>query len=156
MRFIALLFALAAMSACAATMQAPAQAQTQTTDVATCLASTEPDARKRCIGVFSGPCMELPGGESTAGMAQCFAREREMWAAQVSEWAARWRASESPTQVEQLNAMLTTHETWMRAKCAHQASIYEGGSLARVVGAACWRDTTAELALDLIARNDEG
>lgn len=156
MRVIAVLLAFVAVSACTTTMQAPAQAQTPPADIATCLANVEPDARNTCIGVVSGPCMELPGGETTTGVVQCFARERELWAAQVSEWAARWHASESPTQVEQLSAMLTAHDTWIRAKCAYQASIYEGGSLARVVRAACWRDTTAELALGLMARNDEG
>ncbi|OQW58010.1 MAG: hypothetical protein A4S17_12140 [Proteobacteria bacterium HN_bin10] len=100
--------------------------------------------------------MDEPSGASTAGMVDCLARERDLWASQVVTLTARLRARESPTQIDQLNGMLAAHEQWIRAKCHYSASIYEGGSLARVLASACWRDTTAELALDLLERFDEG
>jgi hypothetical protein len=152
-RMIALLFALATTSACAT----PVAAQSAPDLVASCLSgATEPENRRTCIGVLSVPCVDEPSGVSTAGMVDCLVRERDLWAGQVATLTARLRAQESPTQIEQLNGMLAAHEQWIRAKCHYSASIYEGGSLAIVLASACWRDTTAELALDLLERFDEG
>jgi hypothetical protein len=54
-----------------------------------------------------------------------------------------------------LEAMLAEHERWAQARCAYAASLYEGGSLARVLRASCARDAEAELVLDLAVRFDE-
>lgn len=152
-RIIALSFVLATMSACAT----PVAAQSASDPVASCLAdASEPENRRTCIGALSAPCMDEPSGASTAGMVDCLTRERDLWAGQVATLTARLRAQESPTQIEQLNAMLAAHEHWMRAKCHYSASIFEGGSLTRVLASACARNTTAELALDLLERFDEG
>lgn len=154
MRFISILIA-AALSAYAT--QARAQDQGEPSNpVAACLASAQPDARRACIGVVAGPCMDEPAGFSTVGMINCFTRERDLWAAEAARLTALLRGRESPTQLAQLDAMLAAYEPWMRARCAYSASMNEGGSMARIVSAACVRTTNAELAIDLLERFDEG
>lgn len=153
MRILALLFAFATITACTT----PAAAQDSHDPVATCLANAaEPEDRRACIGEVSAQCIDEPGGETTGGMVNCFSRERDLWSAQVATLTERLRARESPAQLRQLDAMLAAHETWMQERCSYSASIFEGGSLARAVAAACLRTTTAELALDLLERFDEG
>jgi Lysozyme inhibitor LprI len=153
MRLVALIFALFTASACAT----PVAAQDTDDLVASCLANAaEPEDRRACIGVASARCIDEPGGETTGGMVICFSRERDLWSAQVTTLTERLRARESPTQLRQLDAMLATHETWVQDRCSYSASIFEGGSLARAIAAACLRTTTAELALDLLERFDEG
>lgn len=154
MRIIGLLLALTIASACATL--ARAQPQVASNAVASCLASTDRDARSACIGVVAGPCIEEPGGESTAGMMRCHLRERDLWRAQVDVLVTRLRARESPVQLQSLDRMLAAHEPWMQARCSYSALSFEGGSLARVIAAACLRTTTAELAIDLLERFDEG
>lgn len=152
MRLIALLFAFV-LSACAT----PVRAETQALDpIATCLATAEREDSRACIGVVAEPCMEEPAGVSTVGMINCFTRERELWEAEVTRLVALFRDQESQTQILLLNMMLASHEQWMRARCDHSASIFEGGSMAGIVAAACVRTTTAELAIDLRRRLDEG
>lgn len=84
----------------------------------------------------------------------CHLRERELWQGEVEALTARLRALESPLQIQHLEAALAAHEPWMQARCYYSALYFEGGSLARVVAAACLRTTTAELAIDLIERLD--
>lgn len=153
MRTFVLLFAFSTITACAT----PAAAQGFPDPVAACLANAaEPEDRRACIGEVSAQCIDEPGGETTSGMVNCFARERDLWSTQVATLTERLRARESPTQLRQLDAMLAAHETWMQEKCSYSASIFEGGSLARAIAAACLRTTTAELALDLLERFDQG
>ena len=154
MRVITLVFALAVVSACATPTHAHARAAPNA--IASCLASAEPDARRDCIGIVAGPCMDEPGGESTAGSMMCHLRERDLWQAQAETLAALLRARESSLQVQHMEAMLAAHEPWMQARCSYSALYFEGGSLARVAAAGCLRTTTAELAIDLLERFDEG
>lgn len=154
MRAISLLFAIVFMSACAA--PARVHAETRPSAIAFCLASAAPEERRACMGIVAGPCIDAPGGETTAGSMFCHLRERDLWQAQVETLAADLRTRESPLQVAHLDAMLSAHEPWMQARCSYSALIFEGGSLARVVAAACLSTTTAELAIDLLERSDEG
>jgi hypothetical protein len=98
--------------------------------------------------------MDIEGNETTAGMVQCAQAERRAWEGLRERQIATLRASESPTQLALLDAELAGHARWATAHCAYAASIYEGGSLARAVGAACMRDTIAEHYISLIARGD--
>lgn len=151
MRLVALIFALFAVSACAT----PVAAETSAPDaIASCLASADREARRACIGVVEAPCMDEPAGVTTVGMIRCLTREQELWNAQVTELVARARAQESPTQVAQLNRMLQLYEPWLNARCSYSASINEGGSMARIVAAACVRNMTADLAIDMLERFD--
>jgi len=65
------------------------------------------------------------------------------------------REQESASQGALLTAALEEHERWAQTRCAYAASIYEGGSLARLVLAQCMRDAAAEFTIELLGRYDE-
>lgn len=151
----ATLFAvLLCLAGCAIAPTGPTQAAESFTTIDACLASATPETRRACIGRQSAACMETEGNETTAGMVQCAQAERRVWEALRERQVATLRTSESPAQAALLDAELAEHARWASAHCAYEASIYEGGSLARVVAAGCLRDTIAEHYISLIARGD--
>lgn len=113
---------------------------------------------RACIGQISRACHDAmgDGGDTTAGMVACAVRERDAWGEVLHQSAESLRQNESQTQRAALAQMLEQGEAWMLARCGYAASIYEGGSLARVVAAQCQRDTMAERAIDLQLRLREG
>lgn len=136
--------------------RSPTHAYTMPLDpVAACALRALPDARRDCIGVASRPCLEADGGETTPGAVACYNREREMWELLRDAISDNLRDTESPSQGALLDAALAENRRWAAARCAYAASIYEGGSLSRVVGAACRRDAVAEFTLELMVRKDE-
>ena len=123
-----------------------------------CIAATAMDqaARRACVGQLTRACIESDdGNSSTQGVVNCATAERTQWASLREHYLARLRARESETQRAMLDTMLAEHERWAQARCAYAASLYEGGSLARVLRASCARDAEAELVLDLAVRFDE-
>lgn len=123
-----------------------------------CIAATTMDqaARRACVGQVTSACIESDdGNSSTLGVVSCATIERTQWAALREQYLARLRARESEAQRAMLDTMLAEHERWAQARCAYAASLYEGGSLARVLWASCARDAEAELVLDLAVRFDE-
>ncbi len=105
-------------------------------------------ALQGCKGVVAEPCIEAPGGETTAGMVQCFGAEAEGWGALLEGAIAR--AQSDVQRAPLLNVSQMAWATWRDAECQYQASIYAGGSLARVVAASCVADLTADRAVALI------
>ena len=124
--------------------------------VEACLGSAGSDheAQRACIGRVTNQCVESDpsANTSTPGMAACATSERTQWAALRDRYVAQLRSQGTQTQNALLDAMLAEHEDWARARCAYSASYYEGGTLGRVQGAACMRDSEADLALDLHGR----
>ena len=108
-----------------------------------------------CIGVMSGPCIDEPGGETTVGMRECLGAERTQWQALVDDFVPRLKADASPNALAALEAYVAAHNDWRDARCAYARTVYEGGSLAQVVSAACLRNATAEFAIDLYERVNE-
>jgi hypothetical protein len=142
-----------ALTACAASP--PAQAQAAGASIEQCLstAGQDPAARRTCVGAATAACIESDDAmASTAGMVMCAQGERAQWAALSRQYAASLRTRESGTQTAMLDAMIAAQPQWAQTRCAYAASYYEGGSLARYLGAACMRDAEAELALDLHSR----
>jgi hypothetical protein len=126
--------------------------------IAGCLsqAGGDRDARRSCIGVAARACSQAsPGSETTGGAVQCIEVERRQWEDIRNAEAEVLRARESEAQRALLDAALAEHVAWVRALCAYEASIYERGSLGRVVAITCMRDEMAEHALLLLARYDE-
>jgi hypothetical protein len=119
-------------------------------------AAAEPQGRRACIGQVANACMQTPGGDTTMGMVQCINAETRQWEVIRHHQIAALQARESPTQIALLDAALAEHARWAQANCSYEASRYEGGTLARVVAAACMRDETADLTLSLLGRDDEG
>jgi hypothetical protein len=152
---IATLFCVLFLATACATPAAINAAAEELDPIAACAHRAAPDERSACIGVVSRPCHEAAGGETTGGSAACFARERALWEGLRDVVANTLRETETASQIALLDATLAEHERWTVARCAYAASIYEGGSLARVVGAQCMRDAIAEYTLDLMSRYDE-
>jgi hypothetical protein len=124
--------------------------------IQTCLAArTDIDAKpEECVGQVSRTCGERQGegAATTVGVVICATSEAEAWRSVLNANAATLRARESETQAALLDRALAAGEQWARDRCAYDASYYEGGSLARVLGAQCARDTTALRAIDLHRR----
>jgi hypothetical protein len=124
--------------------------------IRTCLAArTDIDAKpEECIGQVSRACGERQGegAATTAGVVMCATSETEAWRSILDANAATLRAQESQSQIALLDRALAAGEQWARDRCAYDASYYEGGSLARVLGAQCARDTMALRAIDLHRR----
>ncbi len=156
MRAIVLLFVLATFGACA-TPLSPASATTPTSPVDNCLARASDELQQSaCIGQFASSCIETaPGGETPMGMVQCVESERAQWEAARGALVSTLRANETSTQAALLEASLAEHRRWAEVRCAYEASIYEGGSLSRVVAAQCMRDAVAEHAIYLRNRYSE-
>lgn len=116
-------------------------------------AGEDDHARQRCVGAATSACIARDDANATtAGMVLCATSERAEWQTLRARYEALLRARESATQRALFDVMAAEQERWLQARCAYQASLYEGGSLARYLGAACARDTDAELTLDLHAR----
>ncbi len=154
MRLFLLIFALMT-AACASSIES---ALTPQSPVQNCLAEAgqDNDARRACIGTFSRTCIEgSDASQTTGGMVRCIEAERLLWLNVRGEYLTALRARESPSQLALLDAALAEHESWSQTRCAYAASIYEGGSLARLVAVQCLRDAIAEFTIELIGRGDE-
>lgn len=121
--------------------------------VATCVERAKSlEALNACQTIVAQPCLERPGGETTAGMIGCMDRSRAAWDAALNAAYAKLMHQESPGQRAALRAAQRAWIAWRDASCAYEASAMEGGSLARVIGAGCVAETTAERAIALVAR----
>ena len=131
---------------------APARAQSEVIDVSieACVdaAGASIVALQGCKGRVSEPCLEQPGGETTAGARLCFLAEESSWTAQLQ--AALARAQADASRADFLRQSQDAWNAWRQAECRYQASLYEGGSLARVLGASCAAELTADRAIALI------
>ncbi len=130
---------------------AQTQPQSEGGALETCLraAGDSRAALVRCKGAIAEPCIEAPGGETTAGMVQCYGAEAEAWLVQLAAAVERARAdAERATYLAQAEA---AWRGWVQAECRYQASLYQGGSLARVLAASCTADLTAERTIAFLA-----
>ena len=101
-----------------------------------------------CKGAIAEPCIETPGGETTAGLMRCYVAETEACAVQLD--AAFARAQADDARAPFLAQSQEAWAVWRQAECRYQASLYEGGSLARVLAANCSAAITADRAIALI------
>ncbi len=156
-RFVFVLALLCGLLTSHATAQPAHQAQPDDRAlIEACLANPEHLTTMRvCIGLVASPCLNSDDGFSTAGMMQCYGRERAVWLTVLNDAASQLRAMESPMQVQLLESALSLGEQWEQARCLYDQSIYEGGSLGRVVAMSCLLDSTALRAIDLRRRTNE-
>lgn len=110
------------------------------------------ETARACIGQGASACIETDGGVTTIGMIQCHDQERAAWRALRDGFVDSLRRRESAAQISMLDETLAAHARWTNVRCAYGASIYEGGSMARVLAAACANRLEAELAIDLRSR----
>lgn len=122
--------------------------------ISACVAAAESRAALAdCRGRISDSCDrdQDPDGKTTASSVICHQRERAAWDVEINT-ASDALSTEDPEAADLLRAAQQAWVLWRDAKCAHEASIYLGGSLARVVSASCLAEETAARAIDLIAR----
>jgi uncharacterized protein YecT (DUF1311 family) len=142
---------LAALMALACADPASAQrAEPSAVDLASCVAAAGGSrvALEACVGVIFDPCIETDGGETTIGMAQCYRAEGVAWTAELESALAR--ATEDEARRPWLGPAQDAWSAWRDAECAYRASLALGGSMARVLSAACLADLTAARAIDFI------
>jgi uncharacterized protein YecT (DUF1311 family) len=107
------------------------------------------DEKIACLGRLQKPCLEEPGGETTGGMVECSRDERELWAARADTASAAIAARLAPARLKLFNAAEKAWRDYRDASCAYDSSIYDGGSLERVIVADCLLRETALRAIDL-------
>jgi uncharacterized protein YecT (DUF1311 family) len=116
-----------------------------------CLKKEHDAARsgRDCIGRISDPCLRQPGHESTTGMVECVDTETKVWDDLLNADYQRLlgalgdKAAESVRQAER--AWIALRD----ADCGVPYEIYEGGTMARLDGANCVLEHTADRVLRL-------
>jgi uncharacterized protein YecT (DUF1311 family) len=106
-------------------------------------------SRDECIGTVAGPCLETDDGMTTIGMVACYGRELAVWDAMLNMSYGALKDDLSP---EAFAALRDTQVKWIAfrdAKCAWPSVLFEGGSIARPIGADCLNRTTAQRANEL-------
>ncbi len=117
-----------------------------------------------CIGRASGACMELPGGQTTVGMADCLGAETQAWDSLLNAlWprlkadAAEADAIESPQDAGlpgRGESLLAAQRAWIAfrdAECLHAYARGGMGTIRTLYGASCQLEETAERALEFRA-----
>lgn len=105
---------------------------------------------QKCKGAQAGPCTETDQGSTTAGSMMCWQAEGAAWRGLMEQAIERARTGASSARAQALAASQDRWLAWRAAECQYQALIYEGGSLARVIGAYCVADLTADRAIAFI------
>ncbi len=115
--------------------------------LAACLADR--DSPRACLGVVARACFDRPGSETTAGSVRCNVEEEAAWEVMRLEAETALTAGLSDLGRATFESAAAAWSEWRDRQCAFEASIYEGGSLARVVAAGCRARFAAERALYL-------
>ncbi len=114
-----------------------------------CLKRANPDNRASCIGLVANPCLQLPEGQSTHGMAQCHRRETQVWDARLNARYKKLMATLSPAAAEGLKEAQRAWMAYRDAYCKAVTLPHEGGSIGVISAAYCHMDLTAHQALRL-------
>lgn len=119
------------------------------------------DNRSACIGLSADRCMMQPGGDSTYGMGFCLDGELQYWDNGLNEAYRQLRSVRQMSdadlpdnlaiQADTLRDMQRAWITYRDARCAHEASLWQGGTGASPAFLSCMMQVTAEQALYLFA-----
>ncbi len=144
-------FLMTALAAVVTIVTIPPAAADDAATIASCL--EEERAAKRdghnCIGRISKPCMEEPGGETTAGMKICANREVEAWDAQLNAEYKRLLGGLEGKSAEKIRSAQRAWITMRDGDCGLSYDAFEGGTIAGVIAGSCMLDHTATRALQL-------
>jgi uncharacterized protein YecT (DUF1311 family) len=102
-----------------------------------------------CIGRVSDPCLKLEGHDSTTEMVQCVDTETKAWDDLLN---ADYQRVLNAVGDKAKEAIRQAERAWIAlrdADCGVPYEIYEGGTMARLGGASCLLDHTAERVLQL-------
>jgi uncharacterized protein YecT (DUF1311 family) len=113
-----------------------------------------------CIGKMSRPCMEEPGGYSTAGMATCTFDEADAWDVLLNRYYGHARVlardldagdqENFPEYSVRAETLLAAQRAWITFRDANCAAEYaQGGSgtIRQLFGASCHLHMTAKRAI---------
>ncbi|MBT0778386.1 lysozyme inhibitor LprI family protein [Paracoccus sp. pheM1] len=125
--------------------------------------------RRSCIGAASGPCMDQPGGQTTAGMVQCLTAEAADWDRLLNRWysAAMNRAEamdagqgDGQDMEEAAPVLKQAQRNWIAFRdesCRFEALRYQGSTMRGIAHAGCMMQLSAEQALRLrVLAEEEG
>jgi uncharacterized protein YecT (DUF1311 family) len=101
-----------------------------------------------CIGRIAQPCLEDEANQTTYGQVLCADAERKVWEGRLAASSAALAKIMGPERLSYWSAAAAAWEGYRDAQCAFEASIYLGGSLAKVVRADCLMRQTALRAID--------
>ncbi len=113
------------------------------------LGSIEAPSGSACIGVIARPCQEQPGGDTTVGVAECLAKERDAWDVLLNRYYQKLRKTEEEPARGTLRDAQRAWITWRDTDCRFAYEQFIGGSIRQITGAACQRDRTAERVMHL-------
>ena len=102
-----------------------------------------------CIGFVYNPCAETVEGQTTVGMIGCVDREHGFWDRLLNQSYRRLGNTRDEGEEEALRDLQRQWLAWRDARCDWEASLYEGGTLARVVANQYFTEETARRAIDL-------
>jgi uncharacterized protein YecT (DUF1311 family) len=101
-----------------------------------------------CIG-RSDPCLKLEGHDSTTEMVQCVDTETKAWDDLLNADYQRVLGAVGEKTAESIRQAERAWVALRDADCKVPYDIYEGGTMARLDGASCVLDHTAERVLQL-------
>lgn len=117
--------------------------------------------KRACIGLAASACMEQPGGYSTAAMAHCLDQERAWWDGELNDAYGQLMQAMRATDeglpdylAIQANSLRDMQRAWVGyrdARCAHAASLWQGGTGTGPAFVACMMHATGEQAVYLAA-----
>lgn len=152
MRMAVALLALAcgffAVMAHAAPLLSATPAPTDVAAIDQCIKDAK-DNPYACLGRVEKPCQDTEAGQTTYGAMLCAERETAVWSARAKVAADTITAKLEPPRLKLFQAANGAWVSYRNAACEYEASIYLGGSLAKVVAADCVLRETADRALDL-------
>jgi len=148
-----------------ALLPAPALADASPENVATldaCMqAPTGAWPSRACIGVVSDPCLNMPTGESTAGMVHCLFEEADAWDVLLNrEYQSartafkRSDALSAPEWAIRAQTLRDAQRAWIAfrdANCESSYAVWGNGSIRRIAWAQCQMQMAAERTLELRA-----
>lgn len=99
-----------------------------------------------CVGIFAKACLTIEGNQTTAGMEQCYLDEYRGWDVLLNRY---YNGNGQRRVGAQFRDVQRSWITYRDKKCAYFNVHYQGGSMARWLGARCMMDETARRTIDL-------
>jgi uncharacterized protein YecT (DUF1311 family) len=104
--------------------------------------------RQDCIGIHARPCIQRPENDNTLGMERCYQQEAAAWTSLLRRYNRKIGVARGPNQA--FARTQTAWEAYRDARCSYYNTHFQGGSIARWLGARCVMIETARRSIDVI------
>jgi uncharacterized protein YecT (DUF1311 family) len=104
--------------------------------------------RHDCIGIHARPCIQRPENDTTLGMERCYQQEADGWVSLQRRYLNRIVVGRGRNE-----AFARSQTAWIAyrdARCGYYNVHFQGGSIARWLGARCIMIETARRSIDVI------